>query len=148
VKHTFNLSTYDEDELDALPFGIIHLDEKGMVLDYNSYEADLARLPKEHVVGKNFFAQIAPCTDVPEFYGRFAAGIRSGTLQEHFIFEFPFAHGARQVLIQMIGDAPTKTAWIFVADSSQVIKLRLDENRTITLWQVAGSSDGLNRSDA
>jgi photoactive yellow protein len=138
VKYTLDISNYSEEELNALPFGIIHLDENGMVLDYNSYESQISRLSCEHVIGKNFFGQIAPCTSVPEFFGRFSAGLKSGTLNENFTFDFPFSHGYRRVSIAMLGDVQTRTAWIFVADSSLALTLRLDENRTVTLFQVSG----------
>jgi photoactive yellow protein len=145
--HIIDLTTYSEEDLDKLPFGIIHLDQNGTVLDYNSYEVGISQLPREQVVGKNFFAQIAPCTDVPEFFGRFAAGLTSGALNEEFTFDFPFRHGTRRVAIRMLGDVQTKTAWIFVADSSQALTLRLDENRTITLFQVSGPPDVLKMSE-
>jgi photoactive yellow protein len=129
VNYTLDISNYSEEELNALPFGIIHLDENGMVLDYNAYESQISRLSCEHVIGKNFFAQIAPCTSVPEFFGRFSAGLKSGTLNENFTFDFPFSHGYRRVSIAMLGDAQT---------SSQALTLRLDENRTVTFFQVSG----------
>jgi photoactive yellow protein len=138
MEYVLDLLSYTEKDLDDLPFGIIHLDENGTVLDYNSHEEQLARLPRENVIGKNFFAQIAPCTTVPEFFGRFAAGLKSGKLDESFVFEFPFSHGHRRVIIQMLGDVRTRTAWIFVADSPQPFTLRLSDNRTLTLFQVAG----------
>jgi photoactive yellow protein len=148
LKYTINLASFKEADLDALPFGIIHLNENGMVLDYNSYEAGLAHLHKQQVVGKNFFAHIAPCTHVPEFYGRFEEGVKNGTLNEHFDFEFPFPQGTRHVFVQMLGDPTTKSAWIFVADASQAIKIRLDENRMVTFWRVSGQADPIKMSDA
>lgn len=138
MKYTIDLQSYTEEELNDLPLGVIHLDENGRILDYNAYEAGISKLERDSVVGKNFFAQIAPCTSVPEFLGKFFDGMKSGKLNESFTFEFPFLHGARNVAIQMIGDPASKTAWIFVADASQILKLKLDENRTITLWQIAG----------
>lgn len=148
MKFALNLLNYTESELDALPFGIIHLDGNGNILDYNSYEAEISKLKRPEVIGKNFFAHIAPCTDVPEFFGRFAAGLQAGTLNETFTFEFPFKHGNRKVLIHMVGDVHKKGAWIFVADASQVITLRLDDTRTLALWQISGPPDALKSSDA
>ena len=60
----FDLS---EDEVDALPFGLISVDHAGNIEQYNSYESRLARLPKDRVLGRNFFRDVAPCTAVQEF---------------------------------------------------------------------------------
>lgn len=49
--------------LDALPFGVVSMNDKHEVLHYNTYEAELAELSPESVTGKNFFAQVAPCTN-------------------------------------------------------------------------------------
>ena len=64
-----------ETGLDSLPRGAIQLNAQGTVLQYNAYEEKLAGLTKANVVGKNFFEQVAPCTDVQEFYGRFREGV-------------------------------------------------------------------------
>ena len=60
-------------ELDALAFGVIALDEEGTVLRYNLYESRLARLDRNQVVGRNFFDDVAPCTRIEAFQGRFRA---------------------------------------------------------------------------
>jgi photoactive yellow protein len=141
LKYTLDLATYSEKDLDALPFGIVHLDHNGTILDFNAYEAGLARLSKADVIGKNFFAEVAPCTHVPEFFGRFSAGLAAGNLEESFKFTFPFAHGPREIIVQMVGDAQTRTAWIVIVDASREITLRLEGNRTITLIDLSGSTD-------
>ena len=64
-----------ETGLDSLPRGAIQLNAQGTVLQYNAYEEKLAGLTKANVVGKNFLEQVAPCTDVQEFYGRFREGV-------------------------------------------------------------------------
>ena len=90
-------------EIDQLPFGYIALDPKGKILKYNRYEAELARLDQETVLGKNFFTEVAPCTQVKNFEGRFRefAGGRSGTTLS-FDFVFKFRHGAQNVRIGFI----------------------------------------------
>jgi len=50
-------------ELDALDFGVVKMDTQGQILAYNRYEADLAAKNAQEVLGKNFFTQIAPCTN-------------------------------------------------------------------------------------
>ncbi|MDP2877664.1 MAG: EAL domain-containing protein, partial [Holophaga sp.] len=65
------VDSLEERSLDALPFGAIQLASDGTILQYNRYEEDLARRKASDVIGKNFFTQVAPCTDVREFAGRF-----------------------------------------------------------------------------
>ena len=78
------IDSIGEKELDSLPYGVIQLDAQGTVLRYNSYEEGLSGLTRQKVVGKNFFKQIAPCTDMQEFYGRFREGGRSRRAALHF----------------------------------------------------------------
>src|SRR4051794_27562803 len=77
-------------QLDALPFGTIQLDHAGTVLKYNAYEAQIAGLDPAKVVGRNFFTEVAPCTNVKEFYGRFQTGAKAKTLNEKFRYQFNF----------------------------------------------------------
>src|ERR1039458_5043757 len=65
------INSISEKGLDSLAYGVIQLDAEGTVLRYNAYEAGLSGLAKQKVLGKNFFKEIAPCTDIREFYGRF-----------------------------------------------------------------------------
>jgi len=78
------IDSIGEKELDSLPYGVIQLDAQGTVLRYNAYEEGLSGLTRQKVVGKNFFKQIAPCTDMQEFYGRFREGGRSRRAALHF----------------------------------------------------------------
>jgi photoactive yellow protein len=50
-------------ELDALEIGVVQMDPAGTVTAYNQTEARLSGLTSEQVVGKNFFNQVAPCTN-------------------------------------------------------------------------------------
>lgn len=91
-------------ELDQLPFGVVCLDADGTILRYNLAESRLARLDRNQVVGKKFFAQVAPCTRGPEFEGRFrefaGAGERTDVLRFDFLFDFKF--GAQEVSVEIV----------------------------------------------
>src|SRR5919199_3434370 len=76
--------------LDQLPYGIIVVDETGTILYYNAREEQIANRRREDVTGKNFFTEVAPCTQVQEFYGRFQETMRRTGLVAHFHFHFPF----------------------------------------------------------
>lgn len=100
--------------LDEQPFGIVRLDPEGVVLSYNLYEAQLARRKREDVIGKNWFKEVAPCTAVQSFYGRFRAGIERRKLSESFEFVFPFPHEARKVDISLYYKDADSSVWVMV----------------------------------
>jgi photoactive yellow protein len=104
----------NEEELDALPYGVIQLDTQGTVLRYNAYEGQLAGLTKANVVGRNFFKQVAPCTDVQEFYGRFHDGVAAGKLHCKFRYHFSFKKNPRDVTVTLFFSDRDKTMWVFV----------------------------------
>lgn len=94
------------EQLDALPYGVIELDADGRVCAYNRAEERLSGLPRERFLGRNFFSEVAPCTRVAEFEGRFRDLLASPDVaEEEFSFVFRFAHGHRLVLVRL-GYAP------------------------------------------
>lgn len=97
---TFDLTSR---QLDALPVGVITLDRRGFVRRYNETEARYAHRSVESTIGKNFFTEIAPCTRVREFQGRFFAFAEvNDTGFEKFAFTFPFRWGKRDVEILFV----------------------------------------------
>ena len=87
--------------LDLLPYGIIVVDEAGRVLYYNAREEQIARRSREDVLGKNFFTEVAPCTQVQEFYGKFKETMHDAGLVASFHFNFPFTERPREVEITL-----------------------------------------------
>jgi photoactive yellow protein len=110
------VETADQAELDALPFGTIQLDANGIILKYNETEAKLARLDAKSQIGRNFFTEVAPCTRVREFYGRFQTGVAQQKFLETFTFIFNFAHGPSEVRITMMYSDTSQTMWLVVAE--------------------------------
>jgi photoactive yellow protein len=105
-----------ESELDTLPVGMIQLDRTGRVLKYNQAESDFARVSKQDAIGKNFFDEVAPCTKVQEFHGKFLEGVQSQNLHTVFNYEFKFRDGRRKdVVISMFYSGSTETVWVLVA---------------------------------
>ena len=88
-------------ELDKLPYGLITLDALGRVIHYNDTESRMVGLPKERVIGRNFFTDVAPCTRVREFEGRFHELARDPVRirVQSFDFVFRFARGEQHVSI-------------------------------------------------
>jgi photoactive yellow protein len=87
-------------DLDALPFGVIVVDRTGTILEYNAYERQLAQMGERKMVGLNFFHDVAPCTAIAEFEGRFDTFLDSpDTSIEPFEFVFPFPRGPQRVRV-------------------------------------------------
>lgn len=96
------LHALGDEELDALPFGVIALDEAGRIARYNMAEARFARLDRAQVVGRSFFGEVARCTDNPEFHGRFdalLANAKPAAVRFEYVFAFRF--GAQKVDVDM-----------------------------------------------
>jgi photoactive yellow protein len=87
--------------LDLLPYGIVVVDEEGVILYYNAREEEIAGRRREDVLGKNFFSEVAPCTQVQEFYGRFRETMHRAGLVADFHFNFPFPERPREVEITL-----------------------------------------------
>ncbi len=104
-----------EEELDNLPVGMIQLDPSGKVLKFNQTESDLARMDKAAALGKSFFDEVAPCTKVREFHGKFLDGVAARDLNTTFDYEFKFRDGRRKdVLISMFYSKNTESVWVLV----------------------------------
>ena len=102
-------------ELDALPYGMIQLDPRGTVLRYSSVEARLSGLSAGETVGRNFFRDVAPCTQVAEFFGRFREGVRAGQLDAVFNFRFTF-RPPKDVRVHLFYSRATRSVWVKVVD--------------------------------
>ena len=105
-------------QLDALPFGAIALDREGTILQFNEYEANLSNRRAPDTIGRNFFHDVAPCTNVREFYGRFQEGIEKGELNVSFDYRFAFRQGPRDVRVTLFYSQATATVWVFVQERS------------------------------
>jgi photoactive yellow protein len=102
-------------EIDDLPFGLIAVSGDGTIEQYNAWESKMARLPKERVLGRNFFRDVAPCTAVKEFQGRFERFIaEDGDGAESFDFTFAFPFGRQRVNITFLRSAKSRGVKILV----------------------------------
>ncbi|PJZ83230.1 PAS domain-containing protein [Leptospira harrisiae] len=108
------LGTLTQAEADAASFGIVKVDGSGKILLYNKYESELANVPIQTAVGKNFFTEVAICTNNRIFYGRFKEGMVSGNLDITFNYVFTYKMKPTNVVIHLYHDLPSDTNWIFV----------------------------------
>ncbi|HEX8457321.1 MAG TPA: hypothetical protein VF656_08490 [Pyrinomonadaceae bacterium] len=103
-----------KDELDALPYGAIRLSSYGTIISYNATEGRLTKRVPERVLGRNFFLDVAPCTDVREFHGRFRElMLGEGSLLYEFTFEFPFEPVVR-VSVTFLRDRGDHSVWVLI----------------------------------
>ncbi len=94
-----------EDEIDALPVGLITLDLQGKIRRYNRLEAELARLDQKSQLGRDFFADVAPCTADPDFQGRFMELVAKPSGMVSFDYVFRFSWGSQHVHITFVRKA-------------------------------------------
>ena len=102
------------EELDDKPFGVIKLDKDGTILLYNARESELTGRKAADVVGKNFFREVAPCTDVQEFAGAFRAGVERESLHQTFPYVFDYKMQPRKVWVTLYWCGVTKSGWVLV----------------------------------
>lgn len=107
------LRTMTSEEFDSLPFGVIKLNDEGRVVAYNAAEARIAHRTQQATMGKLFFEEVAPCTNVAGFRGRLDALIQVGAGTESFDFKFLFSWGTRGVRIRLMV-LRDGSRWVFV----------------------------------
>ncbi|NBB90345.1 MAG: photoactive yellow protein [Spirochaetes bacterium] len=109
-----SLSQMDDKQLDDLAFGAIQLDKDGTILQYNAAEADITGRDPEAVKGKNFFTDVAPCTNTDEFFGKFKQGVDSGELNSLFEYTFDYQMQPTKVKVHMKKSLVGDSYWVFV----------------------------------
>ena len=70
----------------------------GIVMEYNKFESEMVGISKENAIGKNFFVEVAPCTNnfmVAEKY-------RAETLDEIFNYMFTYITSPTPVELRLL----------------------------------------------
>ena len=112
-----SITRMSEEQLDQLPFGAIRLAKDGTILAFNMTEAAITGRQKEKVIGKNFFNEVAPCTNVQMFAGRFREGVAKQELHAIFPYRFDFEMAPRDVTVTLFYSKQTDSAWVFVREA-------------------------------
>ncbi|MEM9431538.1 MAG: photoactive yellow protein [Pseudomonadota bacterium] len=108
------LANLPPEGVDELPFGAIQLDKEGTVLVYNSAESALTGRDAKDVIGRNFFTEVAPCTNTPEFAGVFFQGASRRHLNTMIEYVFDYRMSPVRVRVHMKRAASTGLFWVFV----------------------------------
>lgn len=108
------LSQMDDSQLNDLAFGAVQLDKDGNILSYNQAEGEITGRDPEEVKGKNFFTEVAPCTNTDEFFGKFKEGVASGSLNNLFEYVFDYKMTPTKVQVHMKKALQGDSYWVFV----------------------------------
>lgn len=108
------LASMDKGQLDKVAFGAIQLDGNGKIIQYNAAEGDITGRDPSAVVGKNFFTDVAPCTNSKEFKGKFDEGVKNGDLNTMFEYTFDYEMQPTKVKVHMKKALSGDSYWVFV----------------------------------
>lgn len=109
-----SLSQMSRAELDALPAGIIEVDDDGKVLFYSRAESAFSGLSPESTVGKSFFTEVAPCTNNRLVYQRFRDGIAEDYLDVSLDYTFSVEMAPTNVRLRMYRDSGARRNWVII----------------------------------
>jgi photoactive yellow protein len=87
--------------VDALPFGAVKIDDRGTISVYNRYESELGGIAPSAAIGKNFFTDIAPCTNNKVFRGCFTKAVEQGTADCLFSYTFTYKMRPTEVKVHL-----------------------------------------------
>ncbi len=99
--------------LDRAPFGIIRLDEGGVVRFYNQFEEHFSGRSASETIGRSFFEDVAPCTRNRLFQDCFERGLANGTLDTTFSYTFTYRLRPTLVDVRMLLDRAERP-WILI----------------------------------
>lgn len=108
------LDVMSREQANAVPYGVVKVDDQGVVQLYNKWEADMAGVPVGSAEGKNFFTQVAPCTNNRLVLGRFKDGVAKGELDIEFNYTFTYKMKPTNVGIRLFRHRASRTNWVFV----------------------------------
>lgn len=104
-----DLDDLDTDALDALPAGIIGVDDEGVIRRSN---VNVRRWPDVEVndpatlIGTHFFTDVAPAANSDLFRGRFEEGVAQGEMDERFFYTYVPQEGPPSNLIVRLYRSP------------------------------------------
>jgi len=107
------LNTMSPAQVDSLPYGAVKIDDKGTISVYNRYESELGGIAPSHAIGRNFFTDIAPCTNNKVFRGCFAKGVEQGSADCVFTYTFTYRMKPTEVKVHLYRSGGAN--WMLIA---------------------------------
>jgi photoactive yellow protein len=101
-------------QADAQAFGVVQVTDEGVVTLYNRWESELAGVAVSAAEGRNFFSQVAPCTNNRLVFGKFKEGVQKGQLDAEFNYTFTYKMKPTNVALRLFRHVPSATNWVFV----------------------------------
>jgi len=108
------LGNLDQATADTCDFGVVEVDDAGLIRVYNRWEQELAGINLQQAVGRNFFVEVAPCTNNRLFLGRFRQGVQTGAMDVGFNYTFTYKIRPTSVSIHMFRHAASQRNYVFV----------------------------------
>lgn len=111
-------------ELDMMNYGVVTVDQNADILFLNDWEARLKGIAREKFIGKNWFKDIAPCTRVPAFEGRFRQFVRGEAAMpsEAFDFVYPISSGTHYVKVLFVPGKKPGTVHIVITKAAPPVR--------------------------
>ena len=109
-----DLPTMSRQQIDSLPFGVVKVSDNGIIELYNATESQLSGVAANQAEGKNFFTQVAPCTNNRIFFGRFSDGVSKSDLNVKIAYTFTYKMRPTNVAVHMFRHNTTATNWILI----------------------------------
>lgn len=108
------LGKMSKEQVDGLAFGAIQLDASGKILQYNAMEGSITGRDPKAMIGRNFFTEVAPCTNTPKFKGVFDAGVKQNNLNTMIEYVFDYQMAPTRVKVHMKKALVGDSYWVFV----------------------------------
>jgi photoactive yellow protein len=104
------------EQINSLPFGVIALDQEGLVRFFSKTEATLSGYRSRPAFGRMFFTDVAPCMDNGTFKGRIDKARQAGPIDICFSFIGDFNDPERELTVR-VQSAKDGGIWIFIQRS-------------------------------
>ncbi len=101
-------------QIDELPFGVVRVDDSGTIDLYSKGESKISGVEASAAVGRNFFTNIAACTNNKLFRGTFNRGVTEGEMNLVFFYTFTYKMAPTEVKVQFY-KRQDGANWILVA---------------------------------
>lgn len=104
-----------DNQLDALPYGVIGFDADHAVRRYSRHEAEMAGFHQGGVIGQQVFIELAPCMNNFLVAGRFEeVGAGAGTIDETLPYVLTFRMRPTRVRMRLLGTGASGLRYILV----------------------------------
>lgn len=107
------LRNASDESLHEAAFGIIRVDDRGLVTFYNRFEQRFSGRSPGTTIGCSFFDEIAPCARCRAFRGQFERGLESGQLDVSFSYTFTYRIRPTLVDVRLLVDQPGE-GWVLI----------------------------------